>query len=278
MTGQANASSSTTVAVTVTGIGIQQNDIVLLVGMCGGSGTLTPNCTGFTSISGLSNVNINGGTFYALWKVAGASEPSSYTVTPGNTNQFTLQCRVYSGRNTSAPFSAKVSTGVQGPTLLPGTYAASAVTAVAGDDVIVFYAIEGPNSSDTFTFGTPTGFANPLTTSAGGTFTPPLFSADLVNASAGSTGTISSSVSDSDGKSLDWGAYTIALASGAATNTTITPPVGSDTITGNQPTVINGVNTVIQTFVARRESQLLMPDRRVQVPERKIFLPYRKAS
>ena len=60
--------------------------------------------------------------------------------------------------------------------------------------------------------------------------------------------------------------------------TTITPSAGGASTTGNTPTVTPAQNTVIQTFVARHGSPLLEPDRRLIVPQRKIFLPLRKAA
>ena len=211
-TNSGTANSGTGTTVTVTQSGIQLNDIVLLVGMCGGSGTLTPTSPGFSAAPSLSNVNVNGATFYALWKLAGASEPGSYVVTPGDTDYFTCQLVAASGRNTGSPFTAVASTGVQGPTTLPTTYAANAVTAALGDDVLVFYGVEGANSSDTLTFGTPSGFSNTLDTANNATFNPSQFTAYMANVAAGSTGTISSSVSDTGSKSLHWAAYTISLA------------------------------------------------------------------
>lgn len=245
-----NTVDTTTIAVSVNTIGIQQNDIVLLVGLQGGSGTLTPTFpSGFNAIPSLSNVNVNGSTLFAAYKVATSSEPSSYTVTPGNSSTGTLHCRVYSGRNTSTTFTAVASTGAQGPTTLPVTYNASAVTAAANDDVAAFYFTEPPNSSDTFTFGTPSGFANGLTSTSGTIWVPGAFSADHVNVSAGTTGSIGSAASDTDGKSIMWAAYTLSLAASAAT-TLVTPSAGSVAVTGNTPAVTNAINTVIQTFVA----------------------------
>lgn len=224
--GTANAvvdPSATTVTLNVVSIGIQQNDIVLLRLDAGGSGTLTPTFpSGFAAVPGLSNQNVNGGTHSIAYKVAGASEPSTYVITPGNTSLQAAECRVYSGRNTSAPFTAVAATAPSA-TALPGTYSATGVTAATGDDVVVMYAVEGPNSGDPKTFSTPTGFANPLTTDNGQLFDPSLFSADHVNVSSGATGTISTSVTDISNKTLTWGAYVIAIASGGA---------GADTFLG----------------------------------------------
>lgn len=74
------------------------------------------------------------------------------------------------------------------------------------------------------------------------------------------------------------GAYILAIKP-ASVNTTVTPGAGSDTITGNQPTVTPATNTVVQTFTARHGSGVLEPDRRVIMPrDKKIFLPLRRAA
>lgn len=57
---------------------------------------------------------------------------------------------------------------------------------------------------------------------------------------------------------------------GLLSGVTITPPAGSETVTGNQPTVTPATNTVLTPFVARH--------RGIVIPERKIFLPARKAA
>jgi hypothetical protein len=60
---------------------------------------------------------------------------------------------------------------------------------------------------------------------------------------------------------------------------TITPPVGSDTLTGNTPTVTKRTNTVLAPFVARHGGRVLEPDRRIHLPDRRIFLPtWRRAA
>ena len=91
-----------------------------------------------------------------------------------------------------------------------------------------------------------------------------------------STGTYGGNFTTSSGTNT--AVITFALKEFAGVNTTITPPVGSDTVSGNTPTVTSGINTVIQTFVARHGSGILEPDRRLVRPDKRIFLPYRKAA
>lgn len=204
--------SATTVTLNVVSIGIQQNDIVLLRIDAGGSGSLTPTFpSGFAAVPGLSNQNVNGGTHSIAYKVAGASEPSTYVITPGNTTLMAGECRVYSGRNTSAPFTAVAATA-PASVALPGNYVATGVTAASGDDVVLCIAVEGPNSGDTLAFTAPSGFANSLKTSNNGLFDPTLFSCDHVNVTSGATGSLTTAVSDTSNKTLTWAAYTLSLA------------------------------------------------------------------
>jgi hypothetical protein len=78
--GAVAASSGTTQTVTVSGINIQLNDIVLLCLCCSNSATPTWPA-GFTQVTGTSPAVTDGNTnVYTYSKVATASEPSSYSV------------------------------------------------------------------------------------------------------------------------------------------------------------------------------------------------------
>src|ERR1700722_5474181 len=107
-----NTTTNATVTVTVTGIGILANDIVLLLVQSGGSTSNTLTFpTGFAAITGLTNQAEGGATTQgAAYKVASGSEPSTYSVTANHTDFMTIECRVYSGRNTSTPFTATAKT------------------------------------------------------------------------------------------------------------------------------------------------------------------------
>jgi hypothetical protein len=173
-------------------------------------------------LTNIFNSNLN---FAAAYKIAGNSEPSTYTITPGDTDYFVAQCRVYYGRNTTSPFSAVASTGISGSAQgFPATYGAAGVTAVAGDDLLTVIGVQGANASDTITFTAPNGFGNTLNTQAGTTaYQPFLFSSDNLNVSGGATGTINTTATDSQGKSLYWAAFTLSLASGGGGSAGPTP-------------------------------------------------------
>lgn len=60
----------------------------------------------------------------------------------------------------------------------------------------------------------------------------------------------------------------------------ITPNAGTEIVTGSAPNVTPATNTVLTPFVAHKDSGLLVPDKRIHVPQRKFFLPtlVRKAA
>ena len=170
-----------------------------------------------------------------------------------------------SGRATTSP--VEVSNYAVDPTLTLSHVGGATGGQTAGDDVIFLYSDDEAVSH---------GRSNPYTVGSGwtlsvnngdGRFTMTGAIEYQLNVGAGSiTGTLST------GSTNTGGGYVLAVKAAAA-GTVITPPVGSDTITGNQPTVTAATNTVIQTFVARR-SGILAPDRRIIAPrERRIFLP-----
>src|ERR1700749_45909 len=220
---QANTSTSTTCVVNVAGIGIQSGDIILLCISGGGGGTNTFTFpSGFASITSptsLPNLNLNSGsTAASAIKTAGASEPSSYTITSNKTDFQTAVCRVYSGR--SGTITDDISTAPLNITC-PHAVPATGVTAAASDDVVVFYPTNGYEGSGTPAYTTPTGFANSDLASNLVTFSPIMFSADDVGVSSGATGTISTTMSDGAGKLYTVGCYVLSLAAGGSTNSAV---------------------------------------------------------
>ncbi len=111
------------------------------------------------------------------------------------------------------------------------------------------------NGGSAFNFGsnTTTTFASETTMAAGGGFEP------------------------FNNNSFYLSQFTGTGVSGGGLN--IVPTIGSLTATGVAPTVTPAINTVLTPFVARHGSGMLIPDKRILVPQRKIFLPtYRKAA
>lgn len=157
-----------------------------------------------------------------------------------------------SGVNQSSPVSATDSGNSNSVTTISG----SGLAATSGG-MVLFNAAFNPASSVGVTG--PTGYTQDMTPTSFD------FSGFAMSGhkAIGSAGTETPSVSWS-------GAATAAILTAnfqqAVANTSVTPPVGTETVTGNTPTVTPATNTVIQTFVARRFST------------RKIFLPSRKAA
>jgi hypothetical protein len=229
--GQANTTTSSSVTVTVSGIGgsgPQSGDIVLFFmngGGNNGASTLTPP-SGFSIVTGTSNEVLNSNTNITVWyKVAGASEPSSYTATSSVTDYHTAEVRVYSGRNTVSPFTAVATTANAGPFASPMTISAAGVTAAAGDDIILLLANNNAagNAGDA-ALTAPSGYANTAVYNAAVNYSPPVLCCDQTNAPAGATGTLTATETwGTTGATFSYvyGGYTVSLAaaSGGGGNT-----------------------------------------------------------
>lgn len=220
---QANSSTSTSVVVTVSsigGTGPQLNDIVLFYmdgGGGGGTSTLTPP-SGFSAVPGITQT-LNFNTQNMVWyKVATASEPSTYTAT-SNVNDFhAAQVRVYSGRNTSSPFTT-VSTFHVSSGSSPMSVDINGLTAAASDDLVIIGGLDNQSNGTTnYSYTAPSGYANAQMGTVNVAFATASFGADKVNASAGATGTVSGSLTFT-GTGGDTGGWLIALAVAAAGTT-----------------------------------------------------------
>jgi hypothetical protein len=218
---QGNTSASTTVTVTVSGIGgtgPQAGDIVLL--MVGGGGGTTATFTypsGFAPISGLANQAVSGvGTQGIAYKVAGGSEPSSYTVTSSINDFQTVHCRVYSGRNTVAPFTATQASSTTFSGTSPETYAFTALTAAAGDDIVLQMGNQYYDGTNAPGYAPPAGYGNGNSVFGAAQFSPVITASDKLNASAGSSGTNGGVITVAGATNLGYGTFALALAAGAA--------------------------------------------------------------
>ena len=184
-----NSNSSTTV--TVNGpTGVQAGDIILLIeNSLGGTTSSVMSCSGFTYVAGGQTGGPAQGpscTMAFLWKVAGASEPSTYSVTlnSANFNNYCVIAAAWTGRSATqvgaSQFTATAGTGSPVSVTLAG------VTAAAGDDLI-FFACGNNGASNSWT--PPTGFATAINdiepTSSWNTYL-----AYKNNASAGATGSL----------------------------------------------------------------------------------------
>ncbi len=170
--------------------------------------------SGFSAISGLSNIdNINSNDAIGCnYKVAGASEPTSYSVSGGSGAYTSGVIYVLSGRNTTSPFGAISSTGPIAHANFPITLAVTGVTAASGDDVIEYIGFGGSyQTSDTFTFTAPSGFTNAGATYGTTSYTPLAAYCAKANAS-GATGTLGGTMTDTANTGAAYAAYVIAVA------------------------------------------------------------------
>jgi hypothetical protein len=208
---QANTTTNASVVVTH-GISIQSGDIIILTVNGGGGNANTFTWpSGFGAITGLTNIGLDtsgGCTCGINYKVAGGSEPSTYTVSSSATDFLTLHIRVYSGRNTSSTFTATAQTA---RTAWTGSgKALTGLTAAASDD-IVFLAWYNNNGTGYSGYIQPTGFGNASQIGGVVTFSPAAGVADFVNNSGGATGSLGFS---QGGSSLPtfYGGYVASLA------------------------------------------------------------------
>lgn len=223
--GQANSSTNANVVVTVSGIGgigPQLNDIIFLFVDNGGGTTNTFTFpAGFNAIATLTNFGLsaNGSTTSGIaYKIGTASEPSTYTVSSSVTDMFCCDCRVYSGRNTSSPFTNVARTLVAGGATCPLTTALTGVTSATGDDLIYFMGTGNGTWSATVTPGQTqqSGFGNSDVVFANTNFSPPLFAGDMTNVASGASGTLTPIITagGAGNSNVDYGAFVISLAIG----------------------------------------------------------------
>jgi len=205
--------------VTVGGIGIQSGDIVLL--FCNfDTFPNTISCTGFSVL--VTNQQIGSGTnstVVVLSKTAGGSEPSTYTINGTASDLYSAQCRVYSGR--SGTVTAQQTTNLAGTGAPPVTTSITGLTAAAGDDVVLFVGGSTATLTCTYSWTQPSGYGNSLITSASATtsFAPNCYSADNTNVSAGATGTLATTQTNTGPNNIGYAAFLVSLAAAAAGNT-----------------------------------------------------------
>lgn len=213
----ANTAAATTCVVDVSGLSIQNGDIVVALFASGG---VTPTLTfpsGFSAISGCPQKDLsgNGGnTRVAVASKIASGEPSTYTFTSSATDFLSAMVRVFSGRS-ATQFSATNSTQVAAASISL-TYAISGVTAVQGDDICLLIGGSADNTT-TFTYTPPAGFTNGLIGCSQSTsFSPILTGATLANASAGATGSLAGSINKTAGSlTYAYNGYVIAVAAAA---------------------------------------------------------------
>lgn len=106
------SASATSLSVDVSGISIQQDDFILAV--CHGndtSGSITDNngANSFTESFQESNPSSGTGQIAFFERVAGASEPTSYSFSLNSADRFVITLSVFRGVDTAGPWDVKVS-------------------------------------------------------------------------------------------------------------------------------------------------------------------------
>ena len=209
----ANTTTSGSVTVPVSGIGIQQYDtIIFAVNTGGGSSNTVSFPTGFTAFGTAQNVS-NTNTFAAAWKIATASEPSSYVATSSVNDYLTGTVIAYSGRDHSSPIRA-VATSPTGQFGSPPTftYQLANVTANAGDDVLQIFGSRFYDNNS-LTYAAQSGFGNSAIDYATSTqYSPPVVSEDWIGYTGGSVGLNAGTLTTSNSNTQGYAGYVIALA------------------------------------------------------------------
>lgn len=191
-----NLATGNTCVINVGRIGIQADDLVLLFCTIGGGVGSTFSCPGFTVEPNSPRTGAGGGGEAAcLTKIAGQSEPPTYTVSATTSDFFTVQARVYSGRSgvitTSASYA--IVSGLATPTDLSTV---SGLTAAAGDDVaFIGWVLGGSAGMGTITYTPSAGYGDGVVSYIDiSTFTQGVIASDLLNVAGGGIGTIGGSV------------------------------------------------------------------------------------
>ena len=174
--------------------GLAQNDLQLAF-INADSGGATVSISGgatWTRIgSNLFNFNGDGQAVGLFWQIAGAAEPSTYTVTNNASSYTAVVLVAYSGADTASPIAAE---GVTNPNLAsppssPVSMATTAITTTAANQTVCWFGCVD------WSIGGAPAFTDPSSTTRRVAETPGTLFAngiccDFVQVSQGSTGTI----------------------------------------------------------------------------------------
>lgn len=135
-----NASAVTSIVVNKPS-GTASGDLLILFGNCDSARSIS--CSGFTA---LTNVSDNTGfrKSYALYKVAGGSEPASYTVNVSGASALSAAILLVVGATDPASNAIEFATGTATPT---GTAVSPSVTPSDNDSLILRYVSQGRGGS-----------------------------------------------------------------------------------------------------------------------------------
>lgn len=214
-TPQTTAAANTTQSVTKP-IGVSQNDCLVLYVQTEASSAAPGTPSGFTLIGDqtATTQSLRVTTYY---KVAGASEPASYSVTAGTgANWMELALIAVRGAATSTPVDVSASNSNGGSTSTSAT--ANSIT-TTNIDFLLYYCADW-NGAETLTV--PSGYTNQLNDTADG-----LFINTKTQSASGSTGTATGTLSGGD----TWITWHIALLPASGGGATLSQTV-SDSHSG----------------------------------------------
>jgi hypothetical protein len=218
-TSYSSTNQSTSTASVNSPVGVQQNDIIIILGFACAVLTSAYNISdsgdGFSAgnaVFGAGPAQGPNANLSWIYKVAGASEPASYTVNVGaNNNNRVLICAAWTGRNTSSPIGINATTGPTAGTGSPVSFALTGGTASAGDDLI-WVPLNNPVSGGA-AWTNPSGFSSGLHVTSTTSPFPEGYFAYENNVSAGATGTLTGTET---GVASDIFGVVISLAAAAA--------------------------------------------------------------
>jgi hypothetical protein len=255
---QVNLTSSTTVVVTVSGIGgigPQLHDLLLATLVMGGGGadTVTPP-SGWSAIPGYTVINLGSGqaTQRGYYKIATASEPTTYTFTVSINDFHSCLISCHSGRNITSPFTAiNLGTPVASASP-PVSFSSSGVTTATGDDVVEHIGVNalGFSGGQVLTYTPPSGFGNATAPNPTVSFSETFCYCDKQGVVAGPTGTIGGTLNNTGGGSANYAIIVMSLAAGVP----VSPPVAF------VKSVANSSNSNTVSFAPANTGDLLVVD------------------
>jgi hypothetical protein len=196
---QSSAAVASQVSGTLANGSPPQGSIIIAVYACGGNGTGVYTCSSFpfsaTPVGLLTMPGGNAEKLYAGYRIAGASEPSSYTFATGSSsNYISITIYVLTGRNVASLFTTSSSVTAAGTTS-PVSIAIPTMTAAAGDDMLWIGSTTELGLVMTFNVPSGLGFAttgNAYVNNTGGTSgnQPSIGTTVSANFAGGATGTM----------------------------------------------------------------------------------------
>ena len=219
--GSATSGNSYTASLSVNRpTGVVENDVLVAV-VTWWTQTLTPP-TGWTQIGSTQSWSHPDGTLYArvYYRVAGASEPSTYAWGLNATNDIACTIVAYSNVDTADPIAAN---GAQ--TQTSASMTAPSVDAATTADMLLFLGAVGDDSAGTRTVTPPSGMTELADTTNGTTWIKSYAAHELLSAS-GATGTRTATISASARNAGFLVALRPSSTAGSNTSVSVSKPTG----------------------------------------------------